>query len=246
MPIIRDPRERVARQLEKRRLLLRFLREEIHTCPKIAGVAAGLNDPRSVSKLVHELEADGFVAVHKINVLGQASVTVLGITNTGQYEAADLDKGEAINPKYFEPGRVSPLFLQHVWDVQLARLTAERAGCKRWINGDRLAKWKKGVKRPDAIVLTASDQAVAIEVERTPKSLKRYERTWGEHLEAIQQNKWHRIVYACPTVRLAKAVENVIRGIGVVTIAGQKIKVDAGHQMLVKFVAYEHLAEALG
>lgn len=84
MTIIRDPHARMQRADEKRRALLRFLRDELYTVPSVAASIMGCGE-RAARQTVAALEKQGLVRRHVVRWLdGVAPVTLIAITPHGQ------------------------------------------------------------------------------------------------------------------------------------------------------------------
>lgn len=246
MPIIKDPRERAARAAEKRHLLLRFLREELYTTPKVAGMVMGVGE-RAARQTLAPMEVAGLIKRWPMQLFeGLQTVTIVGITTMGQVHAFDPATEKVID-RAFDPARFSVMFLQHTLDIQRLRIDAMARGCvKQWVNGDRLAAAKQGEKKPDAVCLTASSVRIAIEAERSIKSPKRYAAIVEGHLTAMHQGKWQRVVWTFPDVNTMKRVQAMVLSVNRVRIAGIDTLIDpAKHQANFRFCLYEAFTESL-
>ncbi len=246
MPIITNHRERFARAAEKRRLLLRFLREELYTTPKVAGMVMGVGE-RAARQTLAPLEAAGLIKRWPIQIFeGLQTITIVGITTMGQVHAFDPATEKVID-RAFDPARFSVMFLQHTLDIQRLRIEATATGqVKQWVNGDRLAAIKAGEKKPDAVCLTASGVRIAIEAERSIKSPKRYQAIVEGHLTAMHQGKWQRVVWTFPDTHTMERVESMIVGVSRVRIAGIDTLIDpAKHHANFRFCLYEMFTDSL-
>jgi DNA-binding MarR family transcriptional regulator len=246
MPIIKDPRERAARALEKRRALLRFLREELYTSPQVAAELLGV-EARAARATVSALERDGLVKRHPIELGdGLSRFWVIGITPRGQSMAFDPATENVID-RSFEPARFSLVTLKHTMAVQRARIQAVNTGkVKQWVSGDRLAAVKKGIKKPDAVCLTTSGQRIAVEVERSVKSPKAYRDVLTGHLTAMHQGKWSRVIWTCPDTTTRDRVQRLILGIKRLQIAGIDTRIDPSvHHANLAFTTYDMFTDCL-
>ncbi len=247
MPIIADHAQRFARAAEKRRLILRFLREELYTSPEVISELLGV-EARAARATVAALERDGLVKRHPIQLGdGLSRFWVIGITPRGQSMAFDPEKNENVIERSFEPARFSLVSLKHTLAVQRARIQAVNTGkVKQWVNGDRLAAVKKGVKKPDAVCLTITGQRIAIEVERSVKAPKAYRDVLAGHLTAMHQGKWNRVVWICPDATTRDRVQRLILGIKRLQIAGIDTRIDpAQHHANLAFTTYEAFTDCL-
>lgn len=246
MPIISNPVERIARASEKRRSLLRFLRDEVYTTPAVAALLMGCGE-RAARQTVASLEADGLVKRHEVKLMPDLPpVVLIGITDHGQGMAFDVDKGEEPSARTFEPGKYNLVYLSHALDIQRLRIYAERSGIvKRWLPGEMLGAGKKGAKRPDAVILTTSGKRVAVEVERSIKNRKRYLSVLQGHLEAIAPGKWNKAVWACPSAEIAARVEALVKSARRIQINGIDTALTDKHFQNLSFVVYESFVSYL-
>lgn len=213
--------QRAARALEKRQLILRFLREEIWSDAQNIGELLQVK-PGAVFRTLQRLAENEFVRSHRLPTTG-GHITLHGITAHGQ--AMVTEEGEHIAEKVFIPSRVSPTYARHTLDVQLLRIGAERAGWTHWVNADRVDKWPAGQMRPDALVQDIHGRRVAVECERTIKSPKRYHDILNAWLQAIRRGDVSRVVWVSPDARIRDRLQKIILGITHVEVAGQKIMI---------------------
>jgi hypothetical protein len=230
------PRElRLARAGEKRRQVLRFLRDELWTSADVLGLLMGLPNRQNVHTTLVALERDLLVRRAAIAVPGK-HVTLWGITAHGQAMAADDD--EEIRGRTFEPSKVPVVFAQHILDVQRLRIAAESAGWTNWVNGDRIERWTTGQKRPDAWAVDLQGRRVAIECERTLKSVKRYQVIVSDWLQAIRRDDVQRVIWVSPSADVCARVRKIITSVTEVRVAGQLVKVPADRYANLYFCDY--------
>lgn len=232
--------DRLARGAEKRQLLLRFLREEIYTTPAIIGLLLGIAARQAVHKTIAAGVRDGLLASERISLGDGRKVALVGITPTGQALAFD-PKTEQHNPRYFEPGRVGISVLAHTLDLQCLRIACERAGWLDWLTVDREGYWQPGRGRPDVIATAPNGERVAIECERTIKTLKRYEVIVAERLQAIRAQRYARCIWTCGTQMQTEALRSIIGGIDSVPVAGTRVQLEPRHREILHFASYEQL-----
>lgn len=118
-------------------------------------------------------------------------------------------------------------------DVQRARLQAERAGWGEWTPDrqcHRLAASEAWLKAPDAVVRSPGGELVAIELERTIKTKKRYEAIMAAYLQMIKKGTVARVVYLCPDQKVTPRVEAIYRSFETVPVAGQRVAINEQHQ----------------
>lgn len=218
--------QRQLRVALKRQDLLNFLSHEIFTSSEIAGVIMGLKSRQAAHKSLSQFEREGLVRREAILLPDFTKRTVWGITSHGLGWAVDPTAAKLAGCRVFEPSRVGAGVLRHTLDVQKIRIAAERAGWSAWQAGDRISKWAKNAKRPDAIARDCFGRLTAIEVERTFKSLKRYQVILAEYLQLIKQGSVDRVVWVSPEESFVARLKSIITSISEVPVAGQKIKID--------------------
>lgn len=143
-------------------------------------------------------------------------------------------------PSYFEPSRVSEQTVRHELDIQKLRLKAEALGWHSWVDGNRLGSKLKSQSRPDALCINLSGYHVAIECERTFKSLKRYEHILISYLKLIKSGEINSVVWVCPNKEMTQRLKMIITSIKHVQVLGQKIQIEPlKHHANLYFCSYE-------
>jgi hypothetical protein len=211
--------QRMARAGAKRNMLLDFLADETWTTQQI--VERLLRCTRwTASRTLQAAERDKLVRVEKVG-----RYTLYGITGAG---IAETDK---ITMPEYEFGHVREHLIEHTLGVQHARVEAEALGWTNWtparrINsrpdeGDRRkALMKSGVKLPDALVTRPDGRKVAIEIERTVKSRRRYGGVIANHITAILQKRYDLVHYISPDGK-AGTLKRIFDSIATVRIDSQ-------------------------
>lgn len=231
------PDGRNARVQEKRRTVLRWLRDEIWSTPEVLGKIMGLTARQGVYQTLAKMERDGYLASSDIRIFKKSTQRIVGITAHGLAFAFDADEQLEKRPT-FEPSKVKLSTLQHEVDIQLLRIQAERAGWKNWTPGTRLGPSQAGANRPDAIVLDPQRRIVAVEVERTIKTSKRYEAILSHYLQSVAKGQYGRIVWVCPTADLAARLHRILLAISAVPINGKRIALEPRHYDLLQVLDY--------
>jgi hypothetical protein len=220
--LIRDYAERIVRRDAKRLSVLRFLRDETWSNTQVLARVLVCTQP-AVFKTLRQLEQGQHVFRYHVPEL---RINVWGITPHGLAHAWDED--EVMEPRpFFEPSKLSNLTVYHHLDVQLARLNAERAGWCSWIPGPRLPKGIK--KRPDAVATDGTGNKVAIEIERSIKTLRRYEAILSTYLQLIKRGEYAIVHYVCPDSDFAPRLRRVLAMITAVPVAGERVPIGEKH-----------------
>lgn len=214
-----------ARIAEKRQAILAWLKGESFSIVPILAQVQGTQG-NACWKTLKSMERDGLVQSHPLkNHFG--SLIVWGITPHGSAMAADPAESEP-DFSHFEPGRLSPLTIAHALDVQRARLLLEAQGWTDW-RTDRQCHQLQLAKIPDALAVDPAGQKVAVELERTIKTCKRYEAIISSYLQTIKQEKLDRVLYLSPIPGVAARLEKLFHSIRDVPVQGQRVQLEAQH-----------------
>lgn len=237
MPLIpHSHADRLAAQATKRRRLLAWLRQEIWTSHEIAGDVMSVSDRRTIRTTLAAMARDGLVTLDSVETPLEV-FKVVGITMDGQSAAATGDKAMVV--RTFERGRIGLSVLHHTLDVQRLKLACLRAGWKNWMRPDA-EKWDKN-HRPDAIAVTPTGVPVAIECERTLKTLKRYKSVVANHIGSIKKKAFRHVVYVLPEPEKVRNVERLLRNLPPLVVGGEKTLPGPVIDANFSFVTYEGL-----
>lgn len=205
------PAERKARTDAKRRAILRLLRDEIYTTreavQELLGVAA---TPAKMT--LAAMARDGLLRMERVECPNGWKPYLWGITSEGQAMAFDTAT-EHPAERVFEPGRVGLTVVRHTIAIQLCRIRAERAGWTNWQACDRLAKWEKDQGRPDALATSPSGERLALEIELSYKTKKRYEAVLWDRLRQIKAGNFDRVCWLTDDVERARRLEAIVKSI---------------------------------
>lgn len=239
--LLRSKQEIDARRNEKRARLLEFLRTETFTSIEVAGELLGIQR-NAVYKTLRSLRAEGLIEKHQVQTEMWAKI-LWGITTHGA--AVATPPGEDFF--WFEPGRTSASTLAHDLWLQKIRVKADGASWKNW-QPERairrtLAKENKAeagqskwLKVPDAVAENPDGEIIAIEVERTIKSPKRYQQIMLAYLQMITSGLVSRVEYVCITPVVFERLPGIFRRIEYVTIEGERLKIEDKHRSKFSFL----------
>ncbi len=221
--LISDYQARQQRIEDKRRKLLRFLRYETWSSAEVLQQMLGLSS-NGIYKTLSAFERDKLISSHYVVELKHR---IWGITPTGLFYAWDENEIMEDRPT-FQPSKVKAVMIRHHLDLQLARLKAEAAGWQQWrLEGDL----PKGIsKRPDAVVINPQGECIAIELERTVKTRKRYEVIFSDYLQAIKQGEYREVNYICPDPDFANRLQRLFQQIDSVPILNQRVAINDKHR----------------
>ena len=236
--MIANPQARKERKDEKQLVVLRFLRQVLWSSQEILQIVMKLQSRQAAHKSLVQMEQAGLVKSHLFYALG-GKLKLWGITAHGQTMAFNLNS-ETPYSVYFEPTRISEQLIRHQLDLQKLRIKAEFLGWTDWQDGDRLGALTESTKRPDAISLNINGVKVAIECERTFKTVKRYEQILLSYLLLIKNNTISEVVWVSPTQDIAKRLEVLVKSIKKLKLAGQVVQIESvKHHKNLYFCSYE-------
>lgn len=225
--------ERMAARKEKKRRLLAFLRSEVWTSLEVAADVMKLSCRKAAARTIRGFADDGLVVIEEV-VTPRGRVRIVGITSNGQAHISGL-LGRPLEERSYERRRVGSMTLFHRIELQKLRIHCARSGWSGWAYPDRQAAREKNRRqhRPDAIAMAPRGARVAIELELTIKSRKRYRFILGHHLQAIQRGEYDEVIYSSPSPELLAAVRQVVLGLDRVVVGGREVLVTP--EMLSKF-----------
>ena len=241
--LISDPKERAERAAEKERFILEWLADFVYSTTDVLGLVLELNPSATLSAL-RRLERKGYIIRDEIPVYGRIVLPIWGITTTGLMAYLTPKDIETKKLRYYQKGRVALSSLQHEMDVQRVALLCEQPekyNSQYWTT-NRDLPWpsKKGDPRwpvyPDGLmnVPTKGDEnklaAIAVEVERTRKTPKRYVQILKGHATNISQGRYCGVIYFCLDQQAADSLRALFKRI----IKEEKITlIDAkGHALI--------------
>jgi len=222
--LIKSYEKRQTRVQHKKNIILKYLRDE--TWSNGYNLARLLNVTNTaIYKTLAKLEQQELL---KSYYVADLKFKIWGITQMGLLYS--WGENEVMENRYaFEPSKVKPVMIQHHLDLQCARFNAEKQGWENWIPGNQLPK---GItKRPDAVALNyANNKKIAIELERTIKTKKRYEIIISIYLQAIKRGEYHSIHYVCPDADFAERMKRMFMLIKSVPVAGDRVQLNEKHR----------------
>jgi hypothetical protein len=220
--LISDPAQRIARAAEKRREVLRFLRDEIWTVTDVVAQLLGVGYP-AAHALLKVMQRDGLVTSASMFIAsprGVRRVVLHGITAQGLAFAWPAD--EVAEPRRpWESSKTNALFVPHQIEVQLARIRAEQAGWTNWLPA-RMLMGLGLPKLPDAEARSPDGVPVGVEVEREIKTDRRYEAVIGAYIAQMKADgRWDRVDYLCPNADFAKRLARVFGNLKQLRLEGK-------------------------
>lgn len=232
--LISDPAERERRRQANRDRVLRWLRLNTWSTADVLRQVAEQGSRQAIHTLLQGLSREGLVRKAVISGEFGPPVSIWGISAHGAAMAAR--ENEPITARTFEPSKVNMATLGHSLDVQRLQLRAERAG---WIWQPLVGEFSRSqAKYADALAIRPDRQKVAIEVERTVKTSKRYAEILVAHLAARKQGKWDWVYYLSPDQGVCERVRRVFGEIRHATWQQRRMNIGAAHLIPFRFDIY--------
>ncbi|EKO3678166.1 hypothetical protein M3912_003414 [Vibrio metschnikovii] len=198
--VLISPSERKEKTLRNRKLVTKFLRDEIFTDTEVLSKVLGFEHSTSVNKILKAMVRDGLLIEHK-----HGRKSIWGINKNGLIFSYDENEEIADQFSTFRASKFNVLTFEHRKQMQLLRVHLIENGWSNWTT----PRIVKGQSCPDAIAQDPSGHLVAFEFERTLKAASRYTSILKSHLEAISHKRYKKVVYISPDIPLVRRVERM-------------------------------------
>jgi len=220
--------DRKRRSSKKTKIGLGFFKDETYSIASIIQMLFKFKSTQAAYQTLAKMERDGLIKRAQINMIYGRSLTVWGITEMGLHYADDID-APLQKRKIFEPSKIKPIMMQHKFDLQIARIKGEQHGWTNWVPGELLGRRIENAKYPDAVAKNQAGETIAIELERTIKSRKRYAEILVSHLMQRKNNHWEKIYYLSPNEDLAARIKRAFHSIEQARHNRKRFKVTPEH-----------------
>ena len=187
------------------------------TTPALAGKVMGLRS--AIHKTLNSFEQQGLIKQSQIQFLTGRDITIFGITTDGLLWCDNKNNHSYLKP-VFDPARVSVSTFQHRLDVQHCRLKVEVRKNVSWFAENNLPKSLS--YRPDAII-QAPGNTIALELERSAKTRKRYQQIIVQHPRQIKQGHYSQVHYVSTISGFAERLQGLFDSIAMITTKGQQV-----------------------
>lgn len=201
--LIHDPKVRENIHLEKQAKVLQWLKTEIYSSGALLGQVMGVQSRQAIHKALSRMQEDGLIRAGLVRTIAGRQA-LWGITEHGQAMAFDPAQEKAPSAKVFQLGAISVLRLQHTLTLQAMKLDAMAKGWTAWRNCDREVRLKSRNNRlqhrADVIAIHPAGRIIAVELELTFKSVKRYaEDILPDHVRNIYvEDQYQHVLWVCP------------------------------------------------
>lgn len=223
--------ERMARAAAKRQTLLEFLGSgEIYTTAPLVADLLQIDRSRAIACL-KALEVAGALK-SEVQYFNARAGRIYGITPHG------IAIADTFDCPHFELGRTNANYVQHHLDAQRMHIAAVAAGWADW-TPERMLRLQSLKKIPDAAVTNPAGARVAIEIERSAKTPKRYAEFIVLYLQEIKAGKYSEVHFVCPPT-VATYVQNSFSKVESVKFNGEVVKLEAKHCARFKFFSFDN------
>lgn len=238
--LLKNNAERLERNREKIRILLKFLKEETYSDFYTLKFLFGFKNHKSMYTLLNKVENMGLIQKHSYES-HTMNLTIWGITMDGL--AVALTPDDKVIPKHFQPNRVSMWSIDHHLDNQMARIALEKNGATNWINGDRpgFISQYSSKHRPDALITLPGGIQIAVETERNLKTKARYQSIMASHLAARTNSDWFYVFYITPDEAKKRILQLMFSNITYVVTNGIRVPLEARHHNVFRFYTIDEL-----
>ena len=224
---------------EKQSKVLSFLLEERFSTATVLALLLKMT-PNGVHRTLLKMEKEGLIKPHTVDFeLSVWNLKIWGLTPTGALLAADMD--EDLN--FFEVGRLKPITIAHSLALQHVKVIALSQGWSEWKSSSKMLQsanlsrstW---LQVPDAVAMSPKGRKIAIELERTVKTPKRYVEILANYAEMLSSDVIAEVIYICPE-NIAKRLERLFHRIEKIIFRGKAIPVPEGLLKRFYFVTYD-------
>ena len=194
--LITSKAERYQRNYEKMATVIQFLKQEGYTDFENLMLLLKYKGKNPLYRLINKLVALGYIHKHEFE-FQTGKISIWGITDLGLTQNI-----QDINEDFraFDPYRVKFGTLEHKLMNQKAQIYLQRNGWTNWRNADQhsFRKQYDVEHRPDAIITAPNGFTIAIETERTLKTVSRYRAILKSHVLAQKKKYWSAVFYVVP------------------------------------------------
>lgn len=223
----------------KETLILSFLWEEGYSTAKILAPLLKMT-PNGIQRILRKMEAKELIQTHTVDFeLSSWNLKIWGLTPTGTLLATPEDE----KFKFFEVSRVKPITMAHSLALQRIKVLALSQGWGEWQSSSKMLKnanlnrstW---LQVPDAVAMSPKGRKIAIELERTVKTPKRYVEILANYAEMLSSGIIAEVIYICPE-NIAKRLERLFHRIEKIIFRGKAMPVPEGLLKRFYFISYE-------
>lgn len=176
-----------ARRAEKEKMIFEMLKDDRFSTASILGRSLGLKRTAAFETL-KKMEKKGLLLQAKVE-----DQSLWGLTPQGAFLA---------DGRHFDPKRVSVITIRHDLAVQKAKVEAMVVGwngflAERTLRQMAVKERTTWLQVPDAFAMSPRGRKVALEVERTVKTPKRYTAIFDSYCQMLADKTIQEVIYIC-------------------------------------------------
>lgn len=200
-----------ARRAEKEKIILNLLKDERFSTAR--HIAVLLKTKRTATfETVKRMEKKGLLLQAKVE-----DQSLWGLTPQGAFLA---------DGRHFDPKRISAITIRHDLAVQKAKVEAMAMGwsgflAERTLRQMAVKERTTWLQVPDAFAVSPKGRKVALEVERTVKTPKRYTVIFDSYCQMLADKTIQEVIYIC-TEDIKDRLERLFLKIETMTVDGKR------------------------
>ena len=199
------------RRAEKEKIILNLLKDERFSTAR--HIAVLLKTKRTATfETVKRMEKKGLLLQAKVE-----DQSLWGLTPQGAFLA---------DGRHFDPKRISAITIRHDLAVQKAKVEAMAIGwsdflAERTLRQMAVKERTTWLQVPDAFAMSPRGRKVALEVERTVKTPKRYTVIFDSYCQMLADKTIQEVIYIC-TEDIKDRLERLFLKIETMTVDGKR------------------------
>ncbi len=199
------------RRAEKEKIILNLLKDERFSTAR--HIAVLLKTKRTATfETVKRMEKKGLLLQAKVE-----DQSLWGLTPQGAFLA---------DGRHFDPKRISAITIRHDLAVQKAKVEAMAMGwsgflAERTLRQMAVKERTTWLQVPDAFAVSPKGRKVALEVERTVKTPKRYTVIFDSYCQMLADKTIQEVIYIC-TEDIKDRLERLFLKIETMTVDGKR------------------------
>lgn len=200
-----------ARRAEKEKMIFEMLKDDRFSTASILGRSLGLKRTATFETL-KQMKQKGLLLQAKVE-----DQSLWGLTPQGAFLA---------DGRHFDPKRISAITIRHDLAVQKAKVEAMAMGwssflAERTLRQMAVKERTTWLQVPDAFAVSPKGRKVALEVERTVKTPKRYIAIFDSYCQMLADKTIQEVIYIC-TEDIKDRLERLFLKIEMMTVDGKR------------------------
>lgn len=214
-------------------LILNFLSVERWATAQVLHRLCQFRHLVQTHRLINKMSDQGLLNVDHIKdgaTYKVAFITQHGFSMVNEYDAMLLFKPMTIS-------RISMNSFYHSIDLQNLHVCCFYKGFDNYLKPDYLNR-QKGLHYSDATAVLKNN-IYSFEIERTVKSIKRYEYILGHYAEQIRNDECHKVLYLSPSIGIVKRLKMIFNKMDTIMVNDKVFKKPPNLLNKFEFIDYE-------